>query len=73
MRLGLGLGAGGTVALGRKCLHQLGVAGDVYKRQEWYQARIVEGKAPGRWTCKRDLYDWWLGEVETKATDHRCV
>lgn len=37
---------------------------------EWYQARIVEGKAPGRWTCKRDLYDWWLGEVETKATDH---
>ena len=37
---------------------------------EWYQARIVEGKAPGRWTCKRDLYDWWLGQVETKATDH---
>lgn len=37
---------------------------------EWYQARIVEGKAPGRWTCKRDLYDWWLGEVKTKATDH---
>ena len=37
---------------------------------EWYQARIVEGKAPGRWTCKRDLYDWWRGEVETKATDH---
>lgn len=27
MRLGLGLGAGGAVALGRKCLHQLGVAG----------------------------------------------
>ena len=42
----------------------------MYKRQEWYQARIVEGKAPGRWTCKRDLYDWWLGEVKTKATDH---
>ena len=37
---------------------------------EWYQARIVEGKAPGRWTCKRALYDWWLGEVKTKATDH---
>ena len=37
---------------------------------EWYQARIVDGKAPGRWTCKRDLYDWWLGEVKTKATDH---
>lgn len=37
---------------------------------EWYQARIVEGKATGRWTCKRDLYDWWLGEVKTKATDH---
>lgn len=27
MRLGLGLGAGGAVALGRKRLHQLGVAG----------------------------------------------
>lgn len=36
----------------------------------WYQARIVEGKEPGRWTCKRDLYDWWHGQVETKATDH---
>lgn len=37
---------------------------------EWYQARIVEGKAPGRWTCKRDLYDWWIEEIRTKATDH---
>lgn len=37
---------------------------------EWYQRRVVEGKPPKRWTCKRDLYDWWRGQVETKATDH---
>lgn len=37
---------------------------------DWYEKRIVEGEAPGRWTCKRDLYDWWKGQIETKATDH---
>lgn len=37
---------------------------------EWYQERIVEGKAPGRWTCKRDLYDWWIGQIRAHATDH---
>lgn len=37
---------------------------------EWYQERIVEGKAPGRWTCKRDLYDWWIGQIRAYATDH---
>lgn len=37
---------------------------------EWYRARIVEGREPGRWTCKRDLYDWWLAEIEAKASDH---
>lgn len=37
---------------------------------EWYQERIVEGKTPGRWTCKRDLYDWWIGQIRAYATDH---
>ena len=39
---------------------------------EWYQKRLVEGRAPGRWRDKRDLYDWWRRQVEEKATDgHR--
>ena len=35
------------------------------KYPEWYQKRIVEGKAAGRWTVKRDLYDWWLRKIRT--------
>ena len=31
----------------------------------WYQKRIVEGKPAGRWTVKRDLYDWWLRKIQT--------
>lgn len=40
---------------------------------EWYQTRIVEGQEMnGRWTCNRALYDWWLGQIEQKASDkHR--
>lgn len=37
------------------------------KYPDWYQQRIVEGKAPGRWNIKRDLYDWWKREIETGA------
>lgn len=33
------------------------------KYPEWYQRRVVEGKPRGRWTIKRDLYDWWLGRI----------
>ena len=33
---------------------------------EWYQSRIVEGKAPGTWTVKRDLYDWWKRKIIAK-------
>lgn len=40
------------------------------KWPEWYNRRIVEGAPAGRWVCKRDLYDWWLGQIEAKATDH---
>lgn len=35
------------------------------KYPEWYQRRIVEGKAAGRWTVKRDLYDWWIRKIQT--------
>lgn len=30
---------------------------------DWYQRRVVEGQPRGRWTVKRDLYDWWLGRI----------
>lgn len=31
----------------------------------WYQKRIIDGKPAGRWTVKRDLYDWWLRKIQT--------
>lgn len=43
---------------------------------EWYQRRIVDGKDKGSWTCKRDLYDWWLRRIRTEAVvGHRyyCI
>lgn len=36
---------------------------------EWYQRRIVEGDtSKGRWTCKPDLYEWWIRRVMAGAT-----
>lgn len=37
---------------------------------EWYEQRILGQKPAGGWECKRDLYDWWLRQIEGKATDH---
>jgi len=34
------------------------------KYPDWYERRIVNGEKRGRWTVKRDLYDWWLGKIE---------
>lgn len=36
------------------------------KYPEWYQRRIVEKQPRGRWTVKRDLYDWWLDRVRNE-------
>lgn len=36
------------------------------KWPDWYQRRIIEGKPRGRWTVKRDLYDWWLRRLRTE-------
>lgn len=33
------------------------------KYPEWYERRIEKGEKRGRWTVKRDLYDWWLGRI----------
>lgn len=35
---------------------------------EWYQRVVVEGRKPGRWHVKRDLYDWYKGRIESEAT-----
>lgn len=35
---------------------------------EWYERRIVQGRAPGRWYIKRDLYDWWKRRITEYAT-----
>lgn len=47
------------------------------KFPEWYQKRIVEGQVlDGHWTCKRDLYDWWIRQIRQGATyGHRyfCI
>ncbi|PIE79579.1 MAG: hypothetical protein CSA15_02780, partial [Candidatus Delongbacteria bacterium] len=34
------------------------------KYPEWYDKRIVQKIEKGSWTCKRDLYDWWLREIK---------
>ncbi len=42
------------------------------KWPEWYQRRVVEKQPRGRWTVKRDLYDWWLNEIQNKiSVGHR--
>jgi len=33
------------------------------KYPEWYDKRIVRHERRGRWTVKRDLYDWWLRRI----------
>lgn len=41
------------------------------KYPEWYNSRIVEKKPKGTWTCKRDLYDWWLRRLYEIKEGHR--
>lgn len=33
------------------------------KYPEWYERRIVRHEKRGRWTVKRDLYDWWFDRI----------
>ena len=41
------------------------------KYPEWYEKRIVQHKPKGTWTCKRDLYDWWLKRLYEIKEGHR--
>lgn len=36
---------------------------------KWYQKRIIEGNnEKGHWTCKPDLYYWWLKQIKFGTT-----
>jgi biotin operon repressor len=42
----------------------------------WYEKRVVKGEPKGTWTCKEDLYKWWLKKITNEASvGHRyfCV
>lgn len=42
------------------------------KYPDWYERRIVNGEHRGRWTVRRDLYDWWLRRIrEEIRVGHR--
>lgn len=46
------------------------------KYPEWYNRRIINGENKGRWTVKRDLYDWWIRQIYSGAkVGHRyyCI
>ncbi len=43
---------------------------------EWYQERIVDGRAKKRWRKSRAVYDWWLQTIrKEKSVGHRyyCI
>ncbi len=46
----------------KKSSMSLAVAKEKYP--DWYERRIVKGERRGRWTVKRDLYDWWLRRIQ---------
>lgn len=46
------------------------------KYPEWYQQRVVEGRPKNTWTCKKDLYNWWIRKLSEGAEQgHRywCI
>lgn len=46
------------------------------KYPEWYQKRVIEGRPRQTWTCKKDLYDWWIRKLSVGAEQgHRywCI
>lgn len=46
------------------------------KYPEWYEKRVIKKESKGTWTCKSDLYYWWLRRIKTEATTgHRyfCI
>lgn len=37
---------------------------------QWYDSRVVNKQPKGCWVVKRDLYEWWKGQIRTGATYH---
>ena len=35
------------------------------KYPEWYERRIVRKESKGRWHIKKDLYNWWLRQIQS--------
>lgn len=40
------------------------------KYPDWYQRRVVLKQPKGSYTCKKDLYNWWIGEIQRGAAYH---
>lgn len=63
-------------ALDFKYKSELPLSDAAKKYPEWYQKRVVEKRPRGTWTCKRDLYDWWIRTLRAGARQgHRywCI
>lgn len=46
------------------------------KYPEWYKRRVLNQEPRGTWTCKEDLYCWWLSKIKESASyGHRyfCI
>lgn len=46
------------------------------KYPDWYERRVIRKEKKGTWECKRDLYDWWIRQIQTSAlVGHRyfCI
>lgn len=46
------------------------------KYPEWYERRVLNQEPKGTWTCKPDLYYWWLEKIKNGAAyGHRyfCI
>ena len=43
------------------------------KYPDWYERRIVKKERRGRWTVKRDLYDWWVRDQRGRAAPGRFL
>lgn len=45
----------------------LSLAEAAEKWPDWYDSRVVRGEPRGMWATSRNLYEWWLREIPTKA------
>lgn len=42
------------------------------KYPEWYEKRVIKKQPKGSWTCKKDLYNWWLRRLQEEISEgHR--